>query len=137
MPGLVAPLLSVHVEIPVPPAPSVQLNTVVTPWPIEYVPPLAGELIEAVGGLAALYVYLSALEVALVPPGVLTVTSTVPVPAGDVAVTCVEVFTVKTALVDPKSTAVAPVRLVPVMVTGVPPACGPLVGESLVTVGAA
>ena len=37
----------------------------------------------------------------------------------------------------PNFTAVAPVRSVPVMVTVVPPAAGPLVGLSDVTVGAA
>ena len=52
------------------------------------------------------------------PPGVVTVTSTVPVPAGEVAVICVELLTTTpVAALVPKSTAVAPVRLVPVMVT--------------------
>ena len=37
----------------------------------------------------------------------------------------------------PKSTAVAPVKPVPVIVTRVPPAVGPLVGLRPVTVGAA
>ena len=41
------------------------------------------------------------------------------------------------ALVVPNLTAVAPVRLAPVMVTWVPPAAGPLAGEIPVTVGAA
>ena len=41
------------------------------------------------------------------------------------------------AAVAPNSTAVAPVKLVPVMVTDVPPAGGPLVGLMPVTVGAA
>ena len=40
------------------------------------------------------------------------------------------------ALVAPNLTAVAPVKLVPVMVTEVPPAVVPAVGEMLVTVGA-
>ena len=40
------------------------------------------------------------------------------------------------AALAPKSTAVAPVRLVPVMVTEVPPAVGPEVGLTPVTVGA-
>ena len=35
----------------------------------------------------------------------------------------------------PKLTAVAPVKLVPVMVTTVPPAVGPLLGLTPVTVG--
>ena len=40
------------------------------------------------------------------------------------------------AAVAPKSTAVAPVKPVPVIVTDVPPATGPLVGLTPVTVGA-
>ncbi len=74
---------------------------------------------------------------ALVPPTVVTRTSTVPVPAGAVAVICVALLTVKpVAAVAPKVTAVAPDRLVPVRVTVVPPAVGPAVGEMEVTVGA-
>ena len=71
------------------------------------------------------------------PPGVVTVTSTAPAePAGLAAVICVALSTVKlAALAEPNCTAVAPVKLVPVMVTDVPPASGPLVGEMLVTVG--
>ncbi|OWG15639.1 hypothetical protein KDK82_3132 [Delftia sp. K82] len=75
---------------------------------------------------------------ALVPPAVVMRTSTVPVPAGAVAVICVALLTVKpVAAVAPKVTAVAPERLVPVMTTEVPPAAGPAVGETEVTVGAA
>ena len=59
----------------------------------------------------------------------MTVTSTVPVPAGAVAVMVVELSTVKVAgLPVPKSTAVAPVKLVPVIVTEVPPVVGPELG---------
>jgi hypothetical protein len=80
----------------------------------------------------------SAADVADVPPAVVTVTSTVPVPAGDVAVIEVAELTVKlVALVAPNFTAVAPVNNVPVMVTDVPPAAGPDVGAIEVTVGAA
>ena len=79
----------------------------------------------------------SAALVALVPPAVVMRTSTVPVPAGAVAVICVALLTVKpVAAVAPKVTAVAPERLVPVMTTEVPPAVGPAVGETEVTVGA-
>ena len=75
--------------------------------------------------------------VAEVPPGVVTVTSTVPAaPAGAVAVMEVVLLTVKVvAAVAPKATAVAPVKLVPVTVTEVPPATGPEVGLTAVTVG--
>lgn len=41
------------------------------------------------------------------------------------------------AAVAPNVTAVAPDKFAPVMVTVVPPACGPAVGESEVTAGAA
>ena len=79
----------------------------------------------------------SAALVALVPPTVVMRTSTVPVPAGAVAVICVALLTVKpVAAVAPKVTAVAPEKLVPVTVTVVPPLVGPLVGEMEVTVGA-
>ena len=67
-----------------------------------------------------------------------TLTSTVPVPAGAVALIEVAELTVKpVAGVAPKLTAVAPVNPVPVMVTEVPPAPGPDVGEIEVTAGAA
>ena len=71
--------------------------------------------------------YWSAGLVALVPPGVVTVTSTVPAdPGGDVAVIS-EASTTDTfvAGLDPTSTDVAPVRLAPPIVTLVPPAAGP------------
>ena len=78
----------------------------------------------------------SAGEVAEVPPGVVTVTSTAPVPAGSTAVIVVALTTVKlVAAVVPKSTAVAPVKSVPVIVTIVPPAGGPAVGLRPVTAG--
>ncbi len=71
------------------------------------------------------------------PPGVLTVTSTIPVPLGAVAVTEVAELTVKVvASAEPKWTALAPVRLVPVIFTTLPPDAGPEVGFSEVTVGA-
>jgi hypothetical protein len=66
---------------------------------------------------------------------VVTVTSTVPDPAGDLAVIAVAEFTVKVvALLGPNATAVASVRLVPRMVTEVPPVPGPALGFTLVTV---
>jgi hypothetical protein len=77
--------------------------------------------------------------VALVPPGVVTVTSIVPaVPAGLVTVIWVALFTViPVPLVAPNWTAVAPVKFVPVIVTAVPPVVGPLVGVIPVMVGGA
>ena len=59
-------------------------------------------------------------------------------PAGLSAVIVVPLTTVTpVAGVVPKSTVVAPVKPVPVIVTRVPPAAGPLVGLMPVTVGAA
>ena len=73
-----------------------------------------------------------------VPPIVVTLTVTAPVPAGDVAVICVAELTMKVAaLVLPNCTAVAPVKPAPVMTTLVPPVAGPDVGARPVTVGAA
>ena len=74
--------------------------------------------------------------VALVPLGVVTVTSTAPAAcAGEVAVIEVALTTVKLAAVPPNDTAVAPVKFVPLIVTLVPPAAGPLLGLTAVTVG--
>jgi len=82
-------------------------------------------------------VYASAELVALVPPGVVTVTSIAPTaPAGLVAVMLVALITVTlVAATPPKLTPVAPVKFVPVIVTLVPPAAGPLAGLTEVTVG--
>jgi hypothetical protein len=105
------------------------------------VPPPVGPALgltpETVG--VAKYVYLSALLAALVPPAVVTARSTVPaLSAGEVAVIWVMLLIVKlVAAVDPNVTAVAPLRLVPVIVTVVPPAVDPPVGLTLDTVGGA
>ena len=57
-------------------------------------------------------------------------------PAGETAVIWLEELTVKLfAAVEPKNTDPAPVRLSPVMVTLVPPATGPDVGETEVMEG--
>jgi hypothetical protein len=68
-----------------------------------------------------------------------TVTSTVPADsAGEVAVIWVPDTTVNVvAERSPNDTAVAPVNPVPVIVTEVPPATGPALGLTPVTVGAA
>ena len=80
----------------------------------------------------------SAADVADVPPGVVTLISTTPAPAGDLAVICVAELTVKlVAAVAPKVTAVAPVNPEPVIVTDVPPVVDPDVGAIEVKVGGA
>ena len=76
-----------------------------------------------------------------VPPGVVTVTDTEPVVSrtGVVAVILVPPLLTVTdvAATPPTITAVAPVKAVPVIVIMVPPASGPLAGDTLVTVGTA
>jgi hypothetical protein len=75
--------------------------------------------------------------VAPVPLEFVTVTSTVPLPAGEVAVIDVALLTVnELAPVPLNFTAVVLENEVPVMVTGVPPAAGPLVGAMEINVGA-
>ena len=66
------------------------------------------------------------------------ISTTEGVPEGEVAVIEVAEFTVKLAAgIDPKVTAVAPVKLVPVRATDVPPADDPELGLTPVTVGPA
>jgi len=76
---------------------------------------------------------------ALVPFGVVTVTSTVPaVSAGETAVILVaESATKLVAPIAPNFTVIAPLKLVPVIVTVVPPPTGPLAGATFLTVGSA
>jgi hypothetical protein len=78
-----------------------------------------------------------ALDIVEVPPGVVTVTSAAPADrAGELTVIWVAEATVNdVAAVVPKVTAVAPVKLVPVIVTEVPPASGPTAGVTLETAG--
>ena len=66
----------------------------------------------------------------VLPFGVVTVTLTFPVPAGLVAVIVVSLTTVTLlAAVPPNETLVEPtMKPVPIIVTSVPPAAGPLVG---------
>jgi hypothetical protein len=96
------------------------------------VDPEVGEIPVTVGAAAgAVYVNLSLALVALVPPGVVTVTSTVPATsAGEVQVISVALTTLTfMAVLMPKSTSVDPVKFEPVIVTPVPPTVGPEVGE--------
>jgi hypothetical protein len=96
---------------------------------VTLVPPDVGPLLgfTFVTAGAATYVNWSAADGPLVPPGVVTVTSTVPaLPAGDVAVIVVPFVTENVvAAFAPNFTAVAPVKFVPVIVTLVPPAVEP------------
>ncbi len=105
------------------------------------VPPAAGPevgLIEVtVGTGVVVKVKMSAEEVAEVPVALVTVTFTVPTaPAGETAVIEVSLLMVKlVAAVEPKSTAVAVSKPVPVMATEVSAPWVPDVGLSKVTVG--
>ncbi len=82
-------------------------------------------------------VKLSSPDVALVPLGVVTVTCTVPgACAGLTALTWESETNVKLAAVDPNETPSTPVNPQPLIVTLVPPAAGPVLGETPVTDGA-
>ena len=75
----------------------------------------------------------------LCPLALVTVTVTAPaLPAGVVAVMVV-LFTTTTlvAACPPKVTVAPAAKFVPVIVTAVPPATGPLLGDTLLTVGGA
>jgi hypothetical protein len=96
-------------------------------------------LIEVMVAAAAFpYVNLSALEVALVPKGVVTVISTIPAASiGEIAEIWVLLKTLKVvALRAPNLTAVAPVNPEPLMVTTVGKVGRPVVGEIELTTGA-
>ena len=70
------------------------------------------------------------------PDGLVTVTSTVPLPAGATAVIELSEFTARCgAAFAPKLTRVAPVKPLPAMLTVVPPASGPPAGEMPLTLG--
>jgi hypothetical protein len=94
------------------------------------------ELELKMAGGTGMYVNWSWGLVADLPLAEATVTSTVPVPAGEMAVIESSELTVKlVAGVGPKSTAAAPVKLEPPTVTRVPPPSDPPVGSSDVTEG--
>ena len=98
---------------------------------VEYMPKAGAET------EGAAYVNTSPGLGALVPTkSAVTVTSTLPeAPAGTVAVIVVAEINVNAAETAPKCTAVALLKLVPVMVTSVP--AGPLAGLTAVTTGVA
>jgi hypothetical protein len=110
-----------------------------TPVTVTVVPPVVGPDVgdrAVTAGRGETYVNMSPAPWALVPVGVVTVTTTGPAgSSGEVAVIDVFEFTAKTAATDPNATEVAPVRFDPVMVTDVPPPTGPELGLTSVTVG--
>ena len=96
--------------------------------------PLFGETLVTAGGAA----YVNPLAKLPLWPLTVTVTVTGPaLPAGVFAVIVVPLTTVTLlAATEPKVTVAPEAKFVPVMVTEVPPAVGPLFGETLVTDGA-
>jgi hypothetical protein len=101
-------------------------------------PPVSGPELGETPVTLMRYVNVSALLVTEVPYAVVTVTSTGPgEPEGDIAVMDVERLTVTFGeAAPPKLTLVVPMNPVPVIVTLVPPVAGPVVGATLITVGA-
>ena len=84
----------------------------------------------------SVYVNCPAVTGALVPSGLVTVTLTIPEPTGDVTVIWLAELTVNpVAAVVPNVTAVISINPVPVIVTAVPPAVGPLTGVIRIIAG--
>lgn len=108
------------------------------PFPVivTNVPPSSGPVDGLMPETVGAYVNKSSFDVADVPPGVVTVRSTVPVPAGLRAISdkpLLATLKVVAGLFVPKSTAVTFVKPVPIIVTIVPLAVGPDVGLNPVT----
>ena len=136
-------LLTVTLVAAVPPKLTAAPETKLLPLIVTAVPPavapLLGEMLLIVGGGGVLVVYVKPLaSEALCPSGLVTLTVTAPAAcAGVVAVMVVLLVTATlVAALPPKLTAAPETKLVPLMVTFVPPAVDPLVGAILVTVGA-
>src|SRR5438105_320640 len=102
------------------------------------VPPALGPLLGFTPVIVARNLNWSFAETALVPPTVVTVTSTpAGLSGGEAATIEVAVLTAKlAAATEPNLTALAALKFVPLMVTLVPPATGPILGASPVTAGA-
>jgi hypothetical protein len=95
--------------------------------------PEAGLTPVTVGAEGNVYVNWSSGLTGVVPPGVVTVTSTTPEPVGAVAKMVFASPMANVAALAPKLTALAPVKFDPVMVTRVP--IGPEVGLTPLTAG--
>ncbi len=121
-------------ETPV--APERLLPKIVTEVPPSVEPVLALRLLTT--GAGDWNVNWSDCDTADVPPEVVTCTSTTPAAcAGATAKIMPEPLTVNdVAATPPNETAVAPDRLLPEMVTDVPPAAGPVLTLRLLTTGA-
>ena len=96
--------------------------------------PLAGEILVMMG--VGTYVNRLTGSVKLVPFVVVTVTLTAPLPTGDMALILLALTTTNdVAAVDPKLTALTLLKLVPLMITDVPPPSDPLIGAMVDTEG--
>jgi hypothetical protein len=133
------PLATTTFVAGVPPNVTVAPVTKFVPVMLTAVPPVVGPLL----GLTLLTVgaatYVNPLvRLPLCVSGLVTTTFTAPAAcAGVVAVIWLVLTTTTFVAVVPPNVTVAPVtKFVPVMVTAVPPAVGPLLGLTLVTVGA-
>src|SRR2546421_2532343 len=129
-------------ELTVKPSTSVVPNsTAVVPMKpapriITVVPPPTGPLVGDTSSKAGRYRNWSTELVPLVPSGVVTVTSTVPLPGGDLATMLVADCSVKvTASTEPNLTEPAPRKWAPVIATEVPPVRGPSLGFTPATIG--
>src|SRR5436309_356012 len=102
------------------------------------VPPAIGPLTGPMNSITGAYLNRSLVDVALVPPGVVTVTSTAP--AGSAGATAlIEVEDVTVTFVPataPNFTEAGAMKFVPVRVTFVLPRTGPVAGLTFVIVGA-
>jgi hypothetical protein len=103
------------------------------------VPPVNGPadgLTDDIAGIS-LYVNQSPVVSRLIPPGVVTLTLTIPaLPAGEVQYSFVPLETATFVAETPPKVTVAPAtKPVPVTVTVTPPAVGPALGETEDTVG--
>ena len=132
-------LTTVTLVAAVPPIVTAVVPVKLVPVIVTLVPPASGPLLGLMPLTVGAAPYVYNVFTAFVPPGVVTRTLAVPaVPAGVSAVIEVALTTVTlVAAVPPIVTPVAPVKSVPVIVTLVPPAIGPLAGLIPLTVGAA
>jgi hypothetical protein len=135
---IVVPLTTTTFVAAVPPNVTVAPEVKPVPVIVTAVPPptgpLIGETLVTVG--EATYVK-PFIRLPACPPGLVTVTVTAPtLPAGVVAVMLVLLTTTTFVAAALPNVTVAPAtKFVPVMVTAVPPAVDPLLGDTLVTVG--
>jgi hypothetical protein len=118
--------------------PNLTVEAAVKPDPLTVttVPPLAGPELGLMPVTLGTKLNSSAVDTADVLPDVVTVTSSIPAPAGAVAVICVaETSVTPVAAVVPNSTVDALLKPDPVIVTDVPPLAGPELGLMPVTLG--